>query len=651
MADHGGLAYRADIDGLRALAISIVVAFHAFPALLPGGFVGVDIFFVISGYLIGAILLQQLAQDRFSFVDFYLRRIKRIFPALLIVLLVSYGVGWFYLIDTEYKELGKEIAASVACVANLALWHDAGYFDAAAATKPLLHLWSLGVEEQFYLLWPLVLWGCKKARIRPLPTIAAAGIGSFMLNLAMAHSNPVADFYSPLTRCWELMIGCALAHAHRTQPRRPVRHAHACGLIGITLIVVAVTCLKARDGFPGWAALLPTLGACLIIAGGTDGWINRHVLQARLLVCIGLISFPLYLWHWPLLVFCRVLSLGTPAWPVRLLAIAIAGVLAWLTYQWVEKPIRFGSKRRWAVPVLLGLMTATGLQGWNTYRRDGMEFRLAHMLTQFAHVQHDVRAAWRENSCFLGGRDGTNAFAASCTDAGNKPIVFLWGDSHAAALYPGLRSLQQGRAFGIAEYTAASCPPLLGANAVNARCADINQNILARIRQIRPAEVVLTANWTSAEVPRIASSVQALRGAGITHIVIIGPVPAWLDALPKVYWLYWRQYHQVLPARTQFDLAPQSAEIDAQIQAVAHDLNVPYLSAVQALCNRDGCLSRTGSGKGELVDFDISHLTPSGSTALMQVIGPRLLGLWAAPQGSLEQRSEDLGNRSAPDHG
>lgn len=302
--DHGLAVYRADIDGLLAIAVLIVVAFHAFPSLLPGGFVGVDIFFVISGYLIGSIILSQLDRGSFSFGDFYARRIKRIFPALLLVLIFCYGVGWFNLIDTEYKELGIQIAAGAAFVANLALWHEAGYFDAVAETKPLLHLWSLGVEEQFYLFWPLVLWGCRKIRINPLVAIVGVGVGSFVLNMATVGRDPTADFYSPFTRFWELMIGCGLAYWHVVSPRGSVRRASACGAVGFALIVAAVVLLRGQDRFPGWEALLPTVGAFLIIAGGTDGWLNRRVLRARPLVWIGLISFPLYLWHWPLPYLC-----------------------------------------------------------------------------------------------------------------------------------------------------------------------------------------------------------------------------------------------------------------------------------------------------------------------------------------------------------
>jgi len=640
-ASLGKAGYRGDIDGLRAIAIMLVVAFHTFPTVVPSGFIGVDVFFVISGYLIGTILLTQLERGTFSFIDFYARRIKRIFPALLLVILFCYGVGWFYLIDTEYKELGKEIAGGVAFVANLVLWHDAGYFDAAAATKPLLHLWSLSVEEQFYLFWPLLLWVCGKIRIDPVVPIVLVGVGSFGLNLATLAAHPVADFYSPLTRVWEMMLGCALSYWQWRRPHKPARYANAYSTIGCALIVAALVLMRSHAEYPGWRALLPTVGTMLLIAGGPGAWVNRHVLPMRPLVALGLISYPLYLWHWPLLVFCRILSLDVPPWHIRLLVVGLAVMLAWVTFQWVELPIRFGQRQKWTAVTLIGLLTIMGLQGYNTYRREGLEFRLGHMLSQFAHVQHDVGPAWREHICFLGGQDPTDAFDASCVDAGDAPIALLWGDSHAAALYPGLRALQSDYVFRIAEYAGASCPPLFGTDAPNSRCAAINQNVLARIASIQPRLVILTADWKLNQAPKIADTVQTLRKSGVTHIALIGPVPAWRDPLPKVYWLYWRRYHKVLPARTPYDLSAQTVDIDRQIRSVADDLNVPYISAVEALCNSAGCLTRTGQAKGELLAFDRSHLTPSASTTLMRTIASPLLGSLFLPHSGAGTAAEN----------
>jgi peptidoglycan/LPS O-acetylase OafA/YrhL len=204
--------YRADIDGLRALAVLSVVSFHAFPNMLKGGFIGVDIFFVISGFLISTIIFENLERDSFSFVEFYSRRIKRIFPALLLVLIACYTFGWFVLLADEYKQLGKHIAGGAGFVSNFLFWKESGYFDNAADTKPLLHLWSLGIEEQFYIVWPLLLWFAWKQRLNLLTITLTVLIISFALNINKVHSNVVAVFYSPQTRFWELLTGSVLAY-------------------------------------------------------------------------------------------------------------------------------------------------------------------------------------------------------------------------------------------------------------------------------------------------------------------------------------------------------------------------------------------------------------------------------------------------------
>lgn len=203
--------YRSDIDGLRAVAILSVVGFHAFPFWVKGGFVGVDIFFVISGFLISTIIFGNLERNTFSFIEFYSRRIKRIFPALLVVLIACFAFGWFALLADDYKQLGKHMAAGAGFASNIVLWNESGYFDKAAETKPLLHLWSLGIEEQFYIVWPLLLWFAWKSRFNLLAMTFSVVAVSFVLNVRGIRTDAVAAFYSPQTRFWELLVGSVLA--------------------------------------------------------------------------------------------------------------------------------------------------------------------------------------------------------------------------------------------------------------------------------------------------------------------------------------------------------------------------------------------------------------------------------------------------------
>lgn len=368
--------YRADIDGLRAIAVLAVVAFHAFPGSIQGGFIGVDVFFVISGFLISTIIFENLERNSFSFVEFYSRRIKRIFPALLVVFVASFAFGWFALFADEYKQLSKHIVRGALFISNFTLWRESGYFDNSAETKPLLHLWSLGIEEQFYILWPLLLWCAWKKRFNLLFVTLAITVISFAFNIWKANSDVVAAFYSPQTRFWELLSGSCLAYLalfnERTLQRLKIGSDSLRSCCGAALLVAGVIFITKERAFPGWWALLPTVGAVLIISAGAQAWFNRAVLSHRLLVWFGLISFPLYLWHWPLLAFARVIESETPVVEVRLAAVSISVVLAWLTYRLIERPVRFGKPGRAGVIVLVVSMLAVGLVAGLNQEKGGL---------------------------------------------------------------------------------------------------------------------------------------------------------------------------------------------------------------------------------------------------------------------------------------
>jgi peptidoglycan/LPS O-acetylase OafA/YrhL len=338
--------YRPDIDRLRAIAVGSVVAFHTFPNFFKGGFVGVDIFFVISGYLISGIIVDAVEGRRFSYLDFYIRRIRRIFPALVIVIAATLLVGWYVLLPDEFERLGKHLAAGAGFATNLVLWGEAGYFDVSSDTKPLLHLWSLAIEEQFYILWPLILgpvWRRKRGLL--LATLSIAAI-SFAYNVVNVVHHPVAAFYSPLARFWELMLGGILAYLVRQKGEWLAQFHVLRAAAGLLLIGVSVFALNREFAFPGYWALLPTFGAFLVISAGFTNWISKYLLGNRLMVGVGLISYPLYLWHWPILVFAKIVKGGLLTPTDRVTAIAASVALAFLTYRFVEYPIRHSSAPR-----------------------------------------------------------------------------------------------------------------------------------------------------------------------------------------------------------------------------------------------------------------------------------------------------------------
>lgn len=361
--------YRPDIDGLRAIAVLLVVAYHAFPAVLRGGFVGVDVFFIISGFLISGTIFQDLAAGTFSFANFYGRRVRRIFPALFIVLTATLLLGWLFLFPSEFSKLGAHVLAGAGFVSNLLLWHEAGYFDPASKAKPLLHLWSLGIEEQFYIFFPLLLAGLWQRRSRLLFWIVAIAAFSFLINIMGMRRDPVAVFYAPVTRVWELMLGALLAYAAAFRPALlesisgSAHRSALLTLIGTGLLLAAACLLDRGKQFPGWWALLPTLGAAAVIAAGPHAWFNREVLSHPLLVFVGLISYPLYLWHWPLLSYLSICTEGQSAPTLRAAAVVLSLAMAWLTYRLIEIPIR---RRRWPkvnAPLLASAVAALAVAG------------------------------------------------------------------------------------------------------------------------------------------------------------------------------------------------------------------------------------------------------------------------------------------------
>jgi peptidoglycan/LPS O-acetylase OafA/YrhL len=436
------IAYRPEIDGLRALAVTLVILVHAFPQYMQNGFIGVDIFFVISGFLINGILITQLDNGSFSLQDFYIRRANRIFPALVLVLAVCMGFGWLSLYATEFKLLGRSIVSGAGFVANVASFLESGYWDVSAKLKPLLHLWSLGVEEQFYLFWPVLLWAAWARHVNVAILCCVLIALSFAWNLWSIGVNPPAAFYLPFSRFWELLAGSILAYAafaQRPYLRRMAMSSiwtNLSAFLGLTLIIVSLVARYPTDEFPGWHALLPVLGTVLIISSGSRAWFNAKVLSHPWIVYVGLISFPLYLWHWPLLTFARILENGDLSDPSRVGALLLTVLLAVPTYHFVERPIRTAPRGRGLKAVALGLLLAIcGAAGYSIYTHDGLEARYA-----------------------IPNSPARNAVGALPPVTGTYKIALL-GDSHAGHFGHGLVRIYKDRIVG---FVTASWPYLAG---------------------------------------------------------------------------------------------------------------------------------------------------------------------------------------------
>ena len=391
--------YRPDIDGMRAVAVFSVIIFHFTPGLMKGGFIGVDVFFVISGYLISTIIFNGLDKGAFLFAHFYAQRIRRIFPALFLVLMSCLIFGWFSLLSDELNQLGKHALASAGFVSNLVFWSEVGYFDTSAETKPLLHLWSLGIEEQFYILFPLLVWALWKWKSKFFWIFGLIALLSFASNLHDVTDNPAAAFYSPLARFWELLGGVLLALyvRHRNISSTELTNSpfpslsrevggslvgNLCSVSGAVLLGSGFSLIDESSSFPGFWALVPVLGTTLLISAGPYSWINQKVLSNRLLVWLGSISFPLYLWHWPIMSFGRIIYSDELPKNFKIYAVALTILLSWITVILIENPIRFTHQMgKLKVAVLTLIMFSIGSVGFWLSKTD---FSSSHSIDNLA---------------------------------------------------------------------------------------------------------------------------------------------------------------------------------------------------------------------------------------------------------------------------
>ncbi|KQZ78512.1 acyltransferase family protein [Pseudomonas sp. Root562] len=636
--------YRPDIDGLRAIAVLSVVAFHAFPSLIQGGFVGVDVFFVISGFLISSIIFGSLERNSFSFYEFYSRRVSRIFPALLLVLAGTWALGWFILLADEYMQLGKHIAGGSAFISNYVLRAEAGYFDNSADTKPLLHLWSLGIEEQFYLLWPLMLWAAYKLRINALALIITVGGASFALNVMGVVTDPVATFYSPQTRFWELLIGSLLAYVSMYKNQIFYRWRSIDGPVirntqsasGLVCLVIAFSLTTKSNQFPGWWALLPSIGAALIIAAGPYAWFNKAVLSSRLLVWIGLISFPLYLWHWPLLSFIHIMEGGEASTITLVVTVFIAIALAWLTYVFIERPLRQFQHNNVKVFTLTALMLICCIAGYVTYKTEGLEFRLKDRV-EFAEYFENSPPARKyfekleltknfRGECnfynvseYLNGRS-TNVpvpeIDSNCytKNLPKSKTLFIWGDSHAQQLYSGLRK-ELPKTWEILQVATSGCPASPDATQPSTTdyCAQSNWFALKQIKNLRPDVVIIGQNEKHDEI-KLRRIFMILKDAGVERVIFTGPTPHWTVDLPKTIM---KTLWVSTPRFTRQGLDMAVIERNAELRKNLANSGAIYADIINVFCNSEGCMTYLGDDiKTGITSWDYGHLTPIASEYL-----------------------------------
>ena len=534
---NAALTYRPDIDGLRAFAVIAVVIYHAFPTLLPGGFIGVDVFFVISGFLISSIIFSELDTQSFKFSSFYARRIKRIFPALIVVLLASCLAGWFLLFENELKQLGDHVSRAALFLSNFILWYETGYFDNAAETKPLLHLWSLGIEEQFYIVWPLVAWVLWRLKDKKTIAIAILIAISFAWNMWQSERDLTHDFYSPLTRFWELLAGALLASSANLLKSKQSWQSHANyrATIGAILLLVGVGYVDASMKFPGVWACVPVVGAVFLISAHTSAWVNRAVLANPLLVWVGTFSYPLYLWHWPMLSFARIVEGGTPKLELRMIAVLASFLLAWLTFVCIEKPIRFQWRAPYKTATLLVCMLCVAFLGNSSHETNGYPEREVVTTRQAKYagdIDHDEFHNYSKSHFYTceqkSIREASPVWKGVVRCFQSKPTgpvdFVILGDSHAEHLFIGIAEALPSK--NVAFYYAFAVLPMpdpwrqepVFTHLLNEKNA--TKVLIAGMWPTQPKDALTYSTMTA----ELDASINALLGAG-KHVVLLGDLP------------------------------------------------------------------------------------------------------------------------------
>jgi peptidoglycan/LPS O-acetylase OafA/YrhL len=631
-------AYREDIDWLRAIAVLAVVAFHFEAPAVFGGFVGVDIFFVISGYLITGIIQSELQSGTFSFARFYERRVRRLLPALYTMVALTAIPSLHYLLTSERLEFFRSIAAVVTFTSNFFFWFQSGYFDHAAAEKPLLHTWSLAVEEQFYLALPLLLWALRRfvrgGRIALPLALGTISLASFALSIWLMRTDRSANaFFMSPPRAWEFLIGGLVAI-----PGLPVlRNVPAQQIVrGVALVLIAIPIFSLRQGpgFPGVNALLPCIGAAVFIWSGFGVKTPMRSRYSPLNVArfFGQISYSLYLWHWPLFTFARFSKSSLVLDSLdKIELFGLTVVISYLTWRFVEQPFRLKSlvPTRRAAFSTAGLATAVllvGSAGGIVVSQTPSDADRAALHLENYNA-YNFQPAYRYRSCFAPVGD---VFDDACLAlVPGKTNVLLWGDSLAAHYFHGLSKTTDPQSLNILQATQMQCMPTLNVAQSNGSCRSLAGQIDAFLRDRKPDLVILSADWLEyARPPRfdgmiadLNQTIARINATGIP-VMLLGPAVQFKSRLPSM--LMRAQLRHIDPLPRDFVLSDIFALDQMMKAALPPHERFSYVSVVDAVCPARQCpLTIDG---GVPLAWDHAHLTAEGSAYVMDRLTP-MLGL------------------------
>lgn len=637
------MQYRREIDGLRALAVLAVIGFHAGIQPFSGGFLGVDVFFVISGYLITSILLADKASGSLSLARFYERRARRILPALFFVVIATIVPAYLLAFPEQLREFGQSLVYISFFASNILFWLRSGYFGGPAEENPLLHTWSLAVEEQFYIVFPLLVIILWRLKLRALGyVLAIVLVASLSLAEFAARFVPVANFFLAPSRAWELLAGAifAIAYIERSLDAHWSPTANnILSLFGLLLIVASFFMFDRNTPTPSLWTTIPVFGTALVLFFSRGDTIANRILGHRWLVGIGLISYSLYLWHQPLFAFARLRGDIALTPPIIAIVVLLTALLSVLTWKFVEVPFRtrgvLTRSQVFALSIVVSVLIAIagyGLKSYDTFKYPYTEAQLA-MLDWGKYRFSEI---YRARRCLLDQNQVAREFAPECTavKAGSGRPLLVWGDSHAASMSPGIRTVFDGT--DVLQLTASACPPLIGfAIHSTPNCVGINEYVLRTISSdLKNPIVILAANWSyyaqfANFFQYFEQTMKVLDAKGI-EAVVVGSLPQWTPSLPK---LAVRTMGELAPATYLFSSqAKNLSELDQRLLKISLASRRRFIALIPDLCHGSDCLAFLEQSDGRVpMAWDYGHLTEIGSVHVAKILAARLCDFGSCP--------------------
>lgn len=591
--------FRLDINGLRAFAVISVVLYHFGVPYVSGGFVGVDVFFVISGFLMTGIVLERV--DHKGVLDFYIARFLRIVPALLVVVITLMAFGMLSLSTNEYEVLSKNAIASLLFYSNNYYAIHSSYFDPSSELNFLLHTWSLSAEWQFYILYPLLVILIKKLRLPVGLSLSAIFTMSLAITLMRVTGTREDIFYLLPTRAWEMLSG-GLVYMASVRYKTPEWIKH-CDGYGIALIVVAATILHSNGYWPSYSTFAPVLGASMVILANDQ---NSIFTSNRVAQWAGKISYSVYLWHWPVVVAMRYYQIDFSAINI-FIGVVSSFALGDLSYRIIESTLRKRARLIFNISLFAVVLSACMF----VMLTKGISFRFSDALKQVVEYRMD-NSSWRPDTCFLNPEQDYTAFS-KCQDKMTSKSFVVWGDSHAAHLMPGLRSVF-GNDLNITQRSASLCPPIIGLQ-IDGRphCKAINDMVAREISDNKPNTVLMSALWSVYPMREyLPRTIKFLKGSGVKNIILVGPFPVWKKTLIDTI-----EETGVNAGRTvPWGMTDETRNLrgnDVYLRGLAKDNSLTYISPLDMMCTESYCKAIIGHKHAYPVQFDFAHLTPEGS--------------------------------------